>query len=132
MVLVLIIIDCRSLATLLFCRSSASALEMQYATETAIKAHNSRLKAAAAAAAANQLLISSVSTAMTTVALSTSFTTASTSSCTTVSSADTPFNPSNGNSGLVGQKRRQRSRNQNFYSSTTSPVHSSSKVMQKM
>ena len=112
-------------------RSSVSALEMQYATETAIKAHNSRLKAAAAAA--NQLLITSVSTTITTVALSSSLTTASTSSCTTASSSvDTSSNHSNGNSGLVSQKRRQRSRNQNIYSSTTSPVQSSSKTMPKM
>ena len=124
---------CRNLACLYYNRSSVSALEMQYATETAIKAHNSRLKAAAAAA--NHLLIPSVSTTVTTVALNTSCTSTSTTNSYTIasSSSDTP-NHSNGNSGPVIQKRRQRSRIQNICGSTTSPVHSScsSKILQKM
>lgn len=109
------------------CRSSVSALEMQYATETAIKAHNSRLKAAAA----NQIVSGLSPTAAT---ISTTSPSPSTGSLTVSCSTNCTNLPghshmTSGNLGLTGQKRKQRSRAIRSSSNTSISLQSKSTKM---
>ena len=106
---------------------------MQYATETAIKAHNSRLKAAAAAAAANQmisgLLPSTATTTTTSPSPSASSLTVSCTSTTNCTNLPGHSHMTSGNIGLAGQKRKQRSRAIRNSSGTSISVASKSTKM---
>ena len=115
-----------------FLRSSVSALEMQYATETAIKAHHSRLKAATAVAnqtasclASNPTILTAIKTTHTATNMLTNNIMTNSTSCYSSHNSCGAIGNSH-----VGQKRRSKCKVGQASSSTlTFPTsYSSTKV----